>query len=205
MQCAVPHVELPSGVICRLCLPSFCLRGFSHDCTNRVRIDTTFSNTGSSIRLIANRISCMTESTRQLLQQLEDVVGPAGILTGKALEGRSAGIWSGEDLQALALLRPKNTAEVSAVMKLCHTAGQVVVPAGGMTGLAGGHESTEADVVLSTERMNRVEKLDARARTMVVEAGVVLQTVQETAAQDSPTFHHTKQFWQRRENECGSL
>ena len=122
------------------------------------------------------------------MQQLEDVVGPAGILTGKALEGRSAGIWSGEDLQALALLRPKTTAEVSAVMKLCHAAGQVVVPAGGMTGLAGGHESTEADIVLSTERMNRVEKLDARTRTMVVEAGVVLQTVQEIAAQDGLMF-----------------
>ena len=99
----------------------------------------------------------MATSTTQLLQQLEDLVGAAGILTGKALEGRSAGIWSGGELQALALVRPKSTDEVAAVMKLCHAAGQVVIPAGGMTGLAGGHESTGNDIVLSTERMNRIE------------------------------------------------
>jgi FAD/FMN-containing dehydrogenase len=123
-----------------------------------------------------------------LLQQLEAIVGEAGILTGDALAGRSAGIWSGGELQALALLRPQTTGEVSEVMKLCHAAGQVVVPAGGMTGLAGGHESTSADIVLSTERMNRIESMDARSRTMVVEAGVILQTVHERAAEHGLMF-----------------
>ena len=130
----------------------------------------------------------MSSPNNQLLQQLETVVGTAGILTGKALAGRSAGIWSGGELQALALLRPKTTAEVSAVMKICHAAGQAVVPAGGMTGLAGGHVSTVSEIVLSTERMNRIEAMDSRTRTMVVEAGVILQTVQETAAQDGLMF-----------------
>ena len=122
------------------------------------------------------------------MAQLEAVVGATGILTGKALAGRSAGIWSGSELQALALLRPKTTAEVSSVMKICHAFGQAVVPAGGMTGLAGGHESTKTDIVLSTERMNRIEAMDARTRTMVVEAGAILQTVQERAAQDGLMF-----------------
>jgi FAD/FMN-containing dehydrogenase len=130
----------------------------------------------------------MSHPANPLLQQLEAIVGSAGILIGKALEGRSAGIWSGGELQALALVRPKNTAEVSALMKLCHAAGQAVVPAGGMTGLAGGHVSTATDIVVSTERMNRIEAMDARSRTMVVEAGVILQTVQETAAQDGLMF-----------------
>ena len=130
----------------------------------------------------------MSLRNNQLLAQLEAVVGTAGILTCKALAGRSAGIWSGGELQALALLRPKTTAEVSAVMKICHAAGQIVVPAGGMTGLAGGHESTKTDIVLSTERMNRIETMDARTRTMVVEAGVILQSVQERAAQDGLMF-----------------
>ena len=155
---------------------------------SRVAVDTTFSNTDSSIEFIANRMSSMSAPANQLLQQLETVVGTAGILTGKALAGRSAGIWSGGELQALALLRPQTTAEVSAVMKICHAAGQAVVPAGGMTGLAGGHKSTLTDIVLSTERMNRIEAMDARTRTMVVEAGVILQTVQETAAQDGLMF-----------------
>ncbi|MDH3389980.1 MAG: FAD-binding oxidoreductase, partial [Gammaproteobacteria bacterium] len=133
-------------------------------------------------------MNSMPANHSELLLQLEAVVGTAGIVTGKALSGRSAGIWSGEALEALALLRPKTTDEVSRVMRLCHAAGQVVVPAGGMTGLAGGHQSTAADIVLSSERMNRIESMDARARTMVVEAGAILQTVQQRAAEDGLMF-----------------
>ncbi len=73
-------------------------------------------------------------------------------------------------------------------MRICHAAGQSVVPAGGMTGLAGGHDSDAADIVLSTERLNRIEAVDARARTMVVEAGVILQQVHERAAEDGLMF-----------------
>ena len=51
-----------------------------------------------------------------LLDQLTSVVGEPGILVGKALAGRSAGIWSGGELKALALVRPNSTAEVSAVL-----------------------------------------------------------------------------------------
>jgi len=130
----------------------------------------------------------MSSPDQQLLQQFEAIVGPAGILPGAALAGRSAGIWSGQQLEALALLRPRTTDEVSRVMQVCHAAGQVVVPAGGMTGLAGGHESTAADILLSTERMNRIESMDARSRTMVVEAGVILQTVHQRVAEDGLMF-----------------
>ena len=123
----------------------------------------------------------MTSDRKQLLERIEAVVGPRGLLTGRQLDGRSAGIWSGHDLEALALVRPQSTDEVAAVMKLCHAAGQVVIPAGGMTGLAGGHESGATDIVLSTERMNRIESIDPHSRCMTVQAGAVLQSVQEAA------------------------
>ena len=109
-------------------------------------------------------ISPMATDRSTLLQQIESVVGKAGLLRANQLAGRSAGIWSGRELKALALVRPGSTVEVSAVMKLCHAARQVVVPAGGMTGLAGGHESTSTDIVLSTERLNRIESLDTHSR-----------------------------------------
>lgn len=134
------------------------------------------------------RMRYMSGQQVELLRALEDVVGKAGILSGDALAGRSAGIWSGNALLALALVRPRSTDEVSRIMRICHAAGQVVVPAGGMTGLAGGHDSTAADIVLSTERMNRIETMDACTRTMVVEAGAILQTVQERAAEDGLMF-----------------
>lgn len=130
----------------------------------------------------------MNVDSQQLLEQIEAVVGAPGILTGSRLAGRSAGIWSGRELEALALVRPANTDEVAAVMKLCHAAGQVVIPAGGMTGLAGGHESTAADIVLSTERMNRIEALDTCSRCMTVQAGAILQSVQQAAAEAGLMF-----------------
>jgi len=119
---------------------------------------------------------------KALLDKLTEIVGDAGILHGDALAGRSAGVWSGGDLQALALVRPKSTEQVSRVMKLCNEVGQVVVPAGGMTGLAGGHRSGDRDIVLSLERMNAVESIDTRSRCMTVQAGVILQSVQEKSA-----------------------
>jgi FAD/FMN-containing dehydrogenase len=130
----------------------------------------------------------MAGEVDQLLGQIEAVVGAAGLLCGSQLAGRSAGIWSGKALEALALVRPASTAEVAAVMKLCHAAGQVVIPAGGMTGLAGGHESTGADIVLSSERMHRIESLDTRSRCMTVQAGAILQAVQEAAEEAGLMF-----------------
>jgi len=130
----------------------------------------------------------MTTDTKQLLEQIEAVVGASGLLSGSRLAGRSAGVWSGKALAALALVRPASTAEVAEVMKLCHAAGQVVIPAGGMTGLAGGHKSTAADIVLSTERMNRIDSLDPRSRCMTVQAGAILQSVQEAAGEAGLMF-----------------
>ena len=122
------------------------------------------------------------QKMNSLLGKLTTIVGDAGIISGDALAGRSAGVWSDSELQALALVRPKTTEEVSAVLKLCNQAGQVVVPAGGMTGLAGGHWSTGADIVLSLERMNAIESIDVHSRSMTVQAGVILQAVQEKSS-----------------------
>ncbi len=133
-------------------------------------------------------VAILAGEADQLLGQIEAVVGAAGLLRGSQLAGRSAGVWSGKELQALALVRPASTDEVAQVMKLCHAAGQAVVPAGGMTGLAGGHESTAAEIVLSSERMNRIESLDARSRCMTVQAGAILQSVQEAAQQAGLMF-----------------
>ncbi|MEM7294319.1 MAG: FAD-binding oxidoreductase, partial [Pseudomonadota bacterium] len=117
-----------------------------------------------------------------IVKQLVDVLGTSAVLTGDDLAGRSAGIWSSEPLRALALVRPSSTEEVAAVLRICNEAGQAVVPAGGMTGLAEGHESCDSDVVLSLERMNRIEPCDTRARTLTVEAGAILQNVQDAAS-----------------------
>jgi FAD/FMN-containing dehydrogenase len=56
-----------------------------------------------------------------------------------------------------------------------------VVTEGGKTGLVSGARAAAGEVALSLERMNRIEGIDARGRTMTVQAGATLQAVHEAA------------------------
>ncbi|HWJ07182.1 MAG TPA: FAD-binding oxidoreductase [Steroidobacteraceae bacterium] len=78
---------------------------------------------------------------------------------------------------------PRDTAEVSAVLAICHDAGVGVVPHGGNTSYCGGATPSDAgnEIVLSLHRMNRVRALDAANHSIVVEAGCVLADVQAAA------------------------
>jgi len=116
-----------------------------------------------------------------LLSRLNSLLGPDAVLTGPDLRARSTGWISRGAMQAAALLRPRNTAEVSAALRLCHEAGQPVVPHGGLTGLVEGGHAGEDEIVLSLELMNRIEEIDDSAPSMTVQAGVVLQTIQQRA------------------------
>ena len=73
-----------------------------------------------------------------LLNQVKNIVGPAGILLGKDVSGRPDNWPPTGGCQAKAIIRPANTREVSGVLKLCHAVGQGVVCHGGLTGLVGG-------------------------------------------------------------------
>ena len=81
------------------------------------------------------------------------------------------------------LLKPATTAEVSAILRICHDTGTPLVTQGGNTGLVGGQIPLQGEVLLSTKRLNRIRALDASGMTMTVEAGVTLAEVQR-AAQD---------------------
>jgi len=125
--------------------------------------------------------------TTALLQALRSAVGDAQVLTHEdpatdlsAWEtdwrGRAHG-------RALAVVRPGNTDEVAAVVKACAAAGASLVPQGGNTGLVVGSvpDSSGTQVLLSLTRMNAVRALDTANLTLTVEAGCVLQAVQQTA------------------------
>jgi FAD/FMN-containing dehydrogenase len=113
-------------------------------------------------------------------KRLTAIVGPAGLLTGAALAGRAPG-FGRHNLGADVLVRPADTAQVSAVLRLCHAEGRPVVTQGGLTGLVDGAASRLGDLILSTERLNAIEAVDPLALAMTVGAGAVLQTVQEEA------------------------
>ena len=117
----------------------------------------------------------------ELIKQLQAIVGDSNVLGSEAVAQRAKHFWDPSPMQALALVRPGNTDEVSAVMRACSAEGQTVVTHGGVTGLADGEKSTTRDVIVSLERMNAIESIDPVNRTITVQAGCVLQSVQEAA------------------------
>jgi FAD/FMN-containing dehydrogenase len=129
-----------------------------------------------------------------LVTTLREIVGAPHVLTHDD-PGADLSAWEQDWRRrargrALAVVRPGSTAEVAAVVKACAAAGTSLVPQGGNTGLVVGSvpDDTGTQVVLSLTRMNRVRALDAANLTITVDAGCVLQAVQETAEQAGLLF-----------------
>ncbi len=116
-----------------------------------------------------------------IVERLRALLGPTGVLTGDDVTARMIHVWRQDPIVARCIARPSTTEEVSAVLKCCNELGQIVVPHGGLTGLVQGCNGTQADVVLSLERMNRIEEVDPVGRTMTVQAGVPLEKLQQEA------------------------
>lgn len=114
-----------------------------------------------------------------VIEALTQIVGEGGVLDAPEVARRSAGALRWDNLQAQALVRPKSTDEVSRVLRWCHDHGVAVVTQGGLTGLVHGADAAPTEVILSMERMRAIEAIDPVQRTAVVQAGVVLQTLQE--------------------------
>jgi FAD/FMN-containing dehydrogenase len=115
-----------------------------------------------------------------LLGRLRSLLPPGAVIDGAEVNATTLTPFGRPLGTPLALVKPGSTAEVSAVVRLCHAAGQPVVPWGGKTGLVDGAVADGA-VALARERMNRIEEIDPVAATMTVEAGCILQNVCEAA------------------------
>ncbi|MBB3119175.1 FAD-linked oxidase C-terminal domain-containing protein [Pseudoduganella violacea] len=77
---------------------------------------------------------------------------------------------------------PQSEQEVLAVLKVCRDMQVPIVPRGAGTGLSGGAMPIADGVVLSTARLNRIVRLDAYARTAVVQPGVRNLAISDAAA-----------------------
>lgn len=88
------------------------------------------------------------------------------------------------------LIAPATLEEVATVVRTCANARVGVIPYGGGTGLVGGQMAPDgpAPVILSLERMTRIRSIDAEGFNMVVEAGVILETIQKTASEAGRLF-----------------
>lgn len=117
-----------------------------------------------------------------IVAQLTDLLPDDAVIGAAALAERATSYWDPSPTKAKLLLRPGSTQQVSEVMRLCHEAGQSVVVQGGLTGVVQGAVSTAEDVIISLERLNAIESIDELDGVAVVQAGAVLQIVQEQLA-----------------------
>ncbi len=85
--------------------------------------------------------------------------------------------------RARAIVQPGSTAELAAIVALCHQTETKIVPQGGNTGLVGGQTPSEAgdEIVLSLLRLNRLREIDSVSNTIIVEAGMTLKDVRAAA------------------------
>lgn len=126
-------------------------------------------------------------SSEALLAKLRAIVGPSGLIEGDDVAARYAGYFM-DEIRAGAIVRPRTTGEVAEVLVACGAAGRPVVVQGGMSGWVRATQTLPGEIALSLERMNRIEDIDPANRTATVEAGVVLQTLQEAVGTHGLAF-----------------
>ncbi|HVL85707.1 MAG TPA: FAD-linked oxidase C-terminal domain-containing protein [Pseudonocardia sp.] len=95
---------------------------------------------------------------------------------------RDAADWA-EYGTPLAVVRPRSTAEVAAVVRACAAQRVPIVPRGAGTGLSGGANAVDGCVLLSLERMREIIEIDVGERLAVVQPGVVNDDLRRAAAE----------------------
>lgn len=132
-----------------------------------------------------NQVSKPNHDLAKLLDSLKQIVGSDHVLIESASNDLVQYVrdWRGRERGvALAVVRPNSTEQVAAVVKACAaTAGVSIVPQGGNTGMVVGSvpDASGTQVVLSLQRMNQVRHIDAGNSTITVDAGCVLESVQQ--------------------------
>jgi FAD/FMN-containing dehydrogenase len=133
----------------------------------------------------------MTEAGVAFLQRCRALVGDAHVLTSPDDVAAYLTDWRGRFTgRARAVVLPADTAQVAALVSLCAQERVPLVPQGGRTGLVLGSvpDASGNAVVLSLRRMQRVRALDAVNRTITVDAGCILQHVQQAASEAGLLF-----------------
>ncbi|MBB4860280.1 FAD/FMN-containing dehydrogenase [Novosphingobium chloroacetimidivorans] len=121
-------------------------------------------------------------------EALVAIVGEANVLEPPAAAMREVRWGTGESCRCRLLVTPTDTQQVAAIVLACNASGQKIVVHGGRTGMAGATVSRDNDLVLSLEKLNRIEALDPVGRTMLAGAGATIHEVQEAARAKGSLF-----------------
>ncbi|KPA92028.1 FAD/FMN-dependent dehydrogenase [Pseudomonas asplenii] len=125
-----------------------------------------------------------------LFSQLQQLLGAAHVR-----DGADGAAWLSDKHRVyhgkvVAVVHPASTEEVAAVVRVCAHHGAPLVVQGGNTGLMGAATPDDSgrSVLLRLDRMNRIRQLDTDNDTVTVEAGCILQHLQDAARQADRLF-----------------
>jgi glycolate oxidase subunit GlcD len=125
---------------------------------------------------------------RQHLDAITAIVGASRLSTKPddlVVYGKD---WTKADPKPAAVVFPKNTDEVSKLLRYCHQHAIKVVPSGGRTGLAGAANALHDELVISLEKMTTIHKIDTINMSITADAGAIVETLQK-AAKDAGLFY----------------
>jgi glycolate oxidase len=120
----------------------------------------------------------MGNGKENLIRELTEIVGKDWVITKRGyiesyLRDETPEPVRPSAASNLILVKPSSTSEVSQVLKVANRRKVPVFPVGGRTGLVGASVPTEPGIILSVERMNKLE-IDHENLMMIAEAGATL-------------------------------
>jgi len=120
----------------------------------------------------------MTRKIDEVAEIFRGIIGPEWVITERVymesyLRDETPDVSRPPAAENLILLKPSSTGEVSEILKAANEMRIPVFPVGGRTGLVGGCIPTEDGIILSLERMNRID-VDEENLMATAEAGATL-------------------------------
>lgn len=130
-----------------------------------------------------------------IIQSLSSIIGQSSVIDKTDIDIAYRQDWDKTaNISPDALIKPDSVEQLSAVLQLCNTQNIAVITQGGNTGRSGGATLTTetnhqyaGQIILSMERFNIIRKIETTSRTITVESGCILSTIQD-AANDAGLF-----------------
>jgi len=131
----------------------------------------------------------VTGSSIDIIQELSAVLTPEQVAVDPASLETYGQDWTRFTPPApTAIVFPRDTVDVVAVVECARRCQFALVPSGGRTGLSGGACAANGEVVVSMDKMNAISPVNLTDRTVTVGAGAITQNVQQ-AARDADLFY----------------
>jgi FAD/FMN-containing dehydrogenase len=142
-----------------------------------------------NITTIAFTEFSVAASSIDIIQELTQVLTPEQVMLDPSLLETYGQDWTRFTSPApSAVVFPRDTADVVAIVECARRCEFALVPSGGRTGLSGGACAANGEVVVSMDKLNMISTVNLTDRTLTVGAGAITQNVQQ-AASDADLFY----------------